>query len=248
MAATATDPRVFHRQLPQAASVLAVVAHPDDESFGLGAVLAAFVDAGSAVAGVCLTHGEASTLGDQQSDLGRVRAEELAEAARALGIGEVRLFDHPDGALADLPVSELAGLVVAAARSHHADLLVAFDDTGITGHADHRQATRAALEAAERLDLSVLAWTIPETETTTLNAEYATSFVGRPSDEIDLDIVVGRDRQFAAIACHASQSTDNPVLWRRLALADRRERLRWLRRAGPAHTSIEGALPRTPRS
>ena len=43
-------------------SVLAVVAHPDDESFGLGAVLAGFVDAGAAVAVLCFTHGESSTL------------------------------------------------------------------------------------------------------------------------------------------------------------------------------------------
>jgi hypothetical protein len=49
--------------LARARSVLAVYAHPDDETFGLGAALGAFVDAGTAVGGLCLTHGEASTLG-----------------------------------------------------------------------------------------------------------------------------------------------------------------------------------------
>ena len=47
--------------LPPWRSVLAVVAHPDDESFALGAVLAGFADAGAAVALLCFTHGESST-------------------------------------------------------------------------------------------------------------------------------------------------------------------------------------------
>ena len=63
---------------PQAA--LAVFAHPDDETFGLGAVLSAFVDAGTAVEGLCFTRGEASTVGPAD-DLGDIRAAELDEAA-----------------------------------------------------------------------------------------------------------------------------------------------------------------------
>lgn len=39
-----------------------VVAHPDDESFGLGAIVDAFTRSGSGVEVLCLTHGEASTL------------------------------------------------------------------------------------------------------------------------------------------------------------------------------------------
>ena len=134
-------------------SALAVLAHPDDESFGLGAVLSALVDAGTEVAGVCFTHGEASTLGAAGSDLHQTRAGELADAATALGIGDVELLDYPDGHLSNTPIAELADQVVDAARRHHADLLVVFDEGGITGHPDHQHATRAALAAAHRLDL-----------------------------------------------------------------------------------------------
>ena len=49
--------------LPAVSAALAVIAHPDDESFGMGAVLSALVDAGCQLAAVCFTHGEASTLG-----------------------------------------------------------------------------------------------------------------------------------------------------------------------------------------
>ena len=70
---------------------------------------------------------------------------------------------------------------------------------------------------------------MPEQVARTLNAEHGTSFVGRRDAEVDLVVAVDRHRQRQAIACHASQSVDNPVLWRRLELSDASESLRWLR-------------------
>jgi LmbE family N-acetylglucosaminyl deacetylase len=64
-----------------ATSVLAVVAHPDDESFGLGAVLTAIAATGSQVRVLCLTRGEASTLRGG-NDLGELRRTELTMAAQ----------------------------------------------------------------------------------------------------------------------------------------------------------------------
>ena len=61
-----------------------------------------------------------------------------------------------------------------------------------------------------------------------LNHEFSTCFRGRPDDEIDLTITVDRARQRDAIACHRSQSIDNPVLWRRLDLLGTAEHLRYL--------------------
>lgn len=57
--------------LPAWPSVVAVVAHPDDESFGLGAILDSFARSGAAVSVLCLTHGEASTLHGVSGDLPR---------------------------------------------------------------------------------------------------------------------------------------------------------------------------------
>jgi len=62
--------RPHEHELPGAISVLAVCAHPDDESFGLGATLAAFAAAGSSTALLCFTHGETSTLGADIAELG----------------------------------------------------------------------------------------------------------------------------------------------------------------------------------
>src|SRR5665811_2085516 len=62
--------------LPAWTTVLAVVAHPDDESFGLGALLDAFTNAGASVEVLCLTHGEASTLHGTPGDLATLRGVE----------------------------------------------------------------------------------------------------------------------------------------------------------------------------
>lgn len=219
------------RGLPRLARVLAVCAHPDDESFGLGAVLAALATGGTSSGVLCFTHGEASTLGLGTGDLHGVRAGELAAAAAVLGVADAGLLDYPDGHLARIPVSQLAGHVCEQARLTGPDALLVFDEGGITGHPDHCQATAAALSAAGRENLAVIAWTIPLPVAKVLNAEFGTTFVGRPPEQVDLTITVDRAAQFEAIACHASQSAHNRVLWRRLELMGNTEHLRYLRRA-----------------
>jgi len=216
--------------LPAATSVLAVCAHPDDESFGLGAVLSGFVERGTRVSLLCFTRGEASTLGVDGTALDERRHVELTRAAAELGIGRVSLLDHPDGSLTGQPLDRLAGEVAAAADEVAADLLVVFDADGVTGHPDHRRATEAALAGAPALP--VLAWAVPHRVAAALNAEFGTTFVGRPAEEVDLVLVVDRARQCRAIAWHASQCDDNPVLERRLGLLGDTEALRWLRRPG----------------
>jgi LmbE family N-acetylglucosaminyl deacetylase len=87
------------QDLPAVASVLAVWAHPDDESFGLGAVLSGVADCGVRTSVLCLTHGEASTLGTGMGDLHVIRERELSSAATALGVGGVRLLEFGDEGL-----------------------------------------------------------------------------------------------------------------------------------------------------
>lgn len=209
-------------------SLVAVCAHPDDESFGLGAVICALAGHGVATTVLSLTHGEASTLGGGPGDLGATRAREIAEAAEALGARSVELLDYPDGGLDAVPLAELSDLVADLARRSDADGLLVFDEGGITGHPDHRRATRAAVDAGGRLGIPVMAWVIPDAVATRLNEEFGTAFTGRPGEEADLVIEVDRAVQRRAIACHASQATENPVLWRRLELLGDREWLRWL--------------------
>lgn len=214
--------------LPSWRSVLAVVAHPDDESFVLGAVLSTFAHAGADVAVLCFTQGEASTVHGVTGDLARIRAEELATAARTVGAGCVRLLAYPDGALGTVDLDELAAQVVELVGEVQADGIVAFDSDGVTGHPDHARATAAALRAAGDLGLRVLGWTLPDAVADALVEEHGAGFTGHRSDDIDLVLTVDRSRQLDAIKQHRSQAVPGSVLWRRLELLADREHLRWL--------------------
>ncbi len=226
------DPTMSHpteASLPPWATVLAVVAHPDDESFGLGAVLDGFVRAGATVSVLCLTRGEASTLGPSP-DLTAMRAMELRDAAHHLGIEAAVLRDYPDGALSEVDPERLSAEVQRAVEEHEVEGMVVFDPSGVSGHPDHVAASRAALQAADRAALPVLGWTIPHPVAAQLNEECETGFLGHEDPDLDLVVDVDRERQRIASLAHASQAVPTSVLWRRLELLGDREYLRWLRR------------------
>jgi LmbE family N-acetylglucosaminyl deacetylase len=127
-------------------------------------------------------------------------------------------------------MDELTGSIRRAAERAMVDLLLVFDEGGITGHPDHCRATEAGITAARELDLPVLAWALPRRVTDVLNSEFSAGFVGRRDDELDYFVTVERTRQRRAIDQHTSQATDNPVLSRRLELQGDREVFRWLSR------------------
>ena len=221
-------PRSASKRLPAWSTVLAVVAHPDDESFGLGAILDAFNRAGTRTAVLCLTRGEASTLHGAAGELSAVRGREFAAAARTLGVTDTVLRDFPDGALGDVCRHRVVGEVIDAARAVRAGGLLVFDPSGVTGHPDHAAATDAALLAAAGLDLPVLGWTLPAAVAEALNRRLGTGFVGHRAADIDIELAVHRVLQTAACAAHESQAIPTSVLWRRLELLGDTEYLRWL--------------------
>lgn len=222
-----------------ARKVLAVCAHPDDESFGLGAVISTLIDQGASIDLVCLTQGEASTLGTSAVDLAEARRSELGAAATELGINTVHQLDHPDGQLSTVDIGLLATAIQPLASD--SDLLLVFDEGGITGHPDHIHATAAAMAVADRLDLPVLAWTLDLHVADTLNAEFNGRFVGRADGEIHVRLPVERGRQRAAMRCHDSQLTGNAVPERRIALTGDVEPLRFLRRSHRLHPTTQHA-------
>lgn len=222
-----TAPPRLSEWLPAVDAALVVIAHPDDESFGLGAVLHALVTAGTPVDVLCFTHGEASTLGEAP-DLGKLRKAELLAAAAKLGLRRVTLLARPDGLLDQQPEYELDADIEGAL--HDAGLLVVFEPEGVTSHPDHQAATAAGLRAAVRHSLPVLEWGVHPDIARALRCEFAAPFVALDGPDT-VDVVVDRTAQHAAIACHQSQAHDNPILRRRLQLQGPHERLRYHRPA-----------------
>jgi len=235
--------------LPRWESVLAVVAHPDDESFGLGAVLDGFVQAGATVSVLCLTQGQASTLGASGPDLSRMRAMELQSAARQLGVASAVLLAYPDGALAQADPVTLAAEVLHEVDARPVQGILVFDPTGVSGHPDHTAASKAALDAAAQRDLPVLGWTLPQSAAEKLNDEFGAAFVGHAYHDVDLVVRVDREQQRMASLAHASQAAPTSVLWRRLELLGDLEYLRWLRRKGAlaaVPAAVSATVPRNP--
>ena len=133
------------------------------------------------------------------------------------------LLDYPDGRLAAVPAAELAAHAAGLAGRYHPGGLLVFDDTGITGHPDHRAATAATVRTAGPLSLPVLAWALPAGIADRLRAE-----TGQAPGRLDFVIRVSRARQRQAALLHASQVSPGSPLWRWLELQGDVEHLRWL--------------------
>jgi LmbE family N-acetylglucosaminyl deacetylase len=191
-------------------------------------VIARFATSGTAVHLLCYTRGEASTVNETGARLRRARAGELREASSALGAATVTLLGYRDGRLARTPERELAEHVTRLAARHRTGGLLVFDETGITGHPDHRTATAAALLAGRATGLPVLASTLPAAIASRLHTETGQAFTGQPPDRVDLCVRVDRARQRSAALMHTSQISPAAVLWRRLELLGDCEHLRWL--------------------
>lgn len=122
-------------------TVLAVFAHPDDESLACGGTLARLSDAGVRVVLICASHGEAGSISDAalvpDGDLGGVRMRELREAAAVLGIADVIVLDHSDGNLRWKDSPQFENEIVDAVRRYRADAVITFDEDGLYWHIDH---------------------------------------------------------------------------------------------------------------
>lgn len=147
-------------------TILAVLAHPDDETFGMGGTLALYARKGYDVHLVCATRGEVGTVDPEFLRDGRsiaqLREAELRCAAEHLGLKSVHFLGyrdsgmpgspdnaHPDAQVAH-PVDEVAGRVVKFIRELKPDVVVTFDPIGGYMHPDHIHTHNATVLAFER--------------------------------------------------------------------------------------------------
>ena len=120
--------------------VLSIWAHPDDETYLAGALMAAAVDAGRRVVCVSATAGERGTPDPASwppDRLGRLRRWEAAAAMAVLGVTDHRFLDLPDGGLAD--VDREVGIRTRPALIDEVvpATILTFGPDGVTFHPDH---------------------------------------------------------------------------------------------------------------
>src|SRR5438105_3570381 len=97
---------------------MAVVAHPDDESLGMGGVLARYAQEGVETYVLTATRGQRGRHFDNvdrpdDDTVGRVREAELRGAVRELGVRELTLLDYRDGELDRVDPQEAARAIAA---------------------------------------------------------------------------------------------------------------------------------------
>lgn len=148
-------------------TLLAVFAHPDDETFGPGGTLAKYAAQGVAVHLVCATRGEVgeSDLDHLEGceDLACQREQELRCAADALGLTDVHFLGYQDSGMAGSPANQHPRALVQADPDVLAEqvadrmcrlrpqVVLTFDPYGAYGHPDHVATHRATVATFERL-------------------------------------------------------------------------------------------------
>lgn len=143
--------------------LLAVFAHPDDESFGIGGTLALYAKRGIAVHLICGTRGEAGEVDAQLlqgfASVAERREFELRCAAEKLGLSQVHFLDYRDSgmpgspdnqhprALVSASLDEAAGKIASLMRQIKPHVVVTFSPNGGYQHPDHIAIHRATVKA-----------------------------------------------------------------------------------------------------
>jgi N-acetyl-1-D-myo-inositol-2-amino-2-deoxy-alpha-D-glucopyranoside deacetylase len=208
--------------------LMAVHAHPDDESLWTGGVLAQHVAEGRPTAVLTCTDGELAE-GPSFAAPG-TRIKELAQALGVLGVAESGVLAYRDsghqgrgrGSLCEAPFDNLVGDLVARIRSFRPAAVATYDANGMFGHPDHIRVHRAVLAAVEaaaspaQWPQAGAAWeveslwlaTVPESlvrRLTALGLESPLPFVPDSRIAAAVDVRPWLDVKWEAVRAHASE-------------------------------------------
>src|SRR6266516_4324149 len=136
--------------------LMAILAHPDDESLGNGGMLAKYAAEGIEIHLLVATRGEHGWFGKESEypgleALGAVREAEVRAAAAVLGLHSVQFLNYIDGELDAAHPAEITAKIVGHLRRVRPDVVVTFGPYGGYGHPDHiaiSQFTPAAIVEA----------------------------------------------------------------------------------------------------
>jgi LmbE family N-acetylglucosaminyl deacetylase len=203
-------------------TILGVWAHPDDEAYLSGGLMAVARDAGERVVCVTATRGEHGTpdpVSWPPDRLARTRTDELARCLEILGVEEHHWLGYEDGGCADVPEAEAVGRLSDLIDRIRPDTVLTFGPDGITGHRDHRTVsawTTAAFERAAPSRARLLHATVAERHVSRwggLDERMEVYLPGYPvttaDHELAIDLVLDAAtaaRKVRALAAQASQT------------------------------------------
>ena len=197
--------------------LLAILAHPDDETFRCGGTLAILAQRGARVQVLTATRGQAGSCGDpllcSRDELPTVRKRELRCACAALGIEPPRLLDYQDGHLAEADQETIVAEILAAAREVRPQVILTYGPDGVSGHPDHIAIGQYAAEVFRRADDVAALYTIAVPQSLANRLEM-TQLHAVPDQMISLTVDVSTvwEQKMSAIRCHATQLSSSPMM------------------------------------
>lgn len=142
--------------MPELGTMLVVGAHPDDETFTTGGLMAAAVRDGRRVVCATATRGEAGSMDEEKwppSEMARVREQELRRCLDVLGVKEHHWLDYIDGTCHEVDAEEGTAKIRTLIEDVQPDSVLTFGPDGMTGHTDHKSVsawTTAAFRQAAK--------------------------------------------------------------------------------------------------
>ncbi len=203
--------------LTQALTLLAVFAHPDDETFRPGGTLALLARLGVRVQVLTFTRGEAGSCGDPPlcapEELPAVRERELRAACAALGTPPPRLLDYGDGYLQESDTETMVSHILSVMDEIRPQVLLSFGPDGLSGHSDHIAVGQWTAEAFRRAEGAAALYTlaVPRSLAERLNMRQARAV---PDETIALTVDVSSvwEVKQAAMRAHATQVGSSPMM------------------------------------
>jgi len=196
--------------------LLAVFAHPDDETFRPGGTLSLLAQSGASVDVLTFTRGEAGSCGNppvcSPDELPTVREGELHCACQTLGVHLLQLLDYADGQLQQANYEQMIGHILSAIEAVKPKILLSFGREGLSNHPDHiavGQWTAEAFLLADKIS-ALYTLAVPRSLAEKLNMRQIRPV---PDEEITLtvDITSVWDRKMAALRCHVTQWSSSPM-------------------------------------
>jgi LmbE family N-acetylglucosaminyl deacetylase len=137
--------------IKQLGTILGVWAHPDDETFTMGGIMAAAIQNGQKVVCITATRGEKGVRDEARwpaARLGQIRTEEFTTAMNILGVTELCWLDYPDGNCKQVTNREAVETIGKCIQKYQPDTIFTFGSEGLTGHPDHQSVSKWTRQAA----------------------------------------------------------------------------------------------------